>query len=132
MVRWNYAGNGFWELEAGGKSILKAYAYGESADGRRVDSRTAELTLNAWDMDTSQMILRFSGDEGLTLVERLSISPSGMPLADGELRSTNMQEDVATRMLDPLVLSVPDAERGAPGSDAAHGAGRFAQAGSNC
>ena len=62
MVRWNYTGNGFWELDAEGKTILKAYAYGESSDGRRVDSRTAELTLDAWDMDTNQMILRFSGN----------------------------------------------------------------------
>lgn len=121
MVRWNYTGNGFWELEADGKPILKAYAYGESTDGRRVDSRTAELTLNAWDMEASQMILRFSGDEGLTLVERLSISPSGMPLADCELRSVNMQETVATRLLNPLVLSAPDAEREGLGSDRRQG-----------
>lgn len=121
MVRWSYTGNGFWELEVDGKRILKAYAYGESADDRRVDSRTAELTLNAWDMENSRMILRLSGDEGLSLIEHLSISPSGRPLADCELRSVNMQETVATRLLDPLVLSVPDAERGALGSDRRQG-----------
>ena len=108
MVCWNYAGNGFWELDANGKNILKAYAYGESADGRRVDSRTAEMTLNAWDMENNQIILRFSGSEGLALVERLSVSPSGMAVASCELRSANPQESVKTRLLAPLVFSAPD------------------------
>ena len=114
MVRWNYTGNGFWELDAEGKTILKAYAYGESSDGRRVDSRTAELTLDAWDMDTNQMILRFSGNEGLALVERLSVSSDGLAVADCELRNVTMQEVVETRLLAPLVFSAPDIkERGA-------------------
>lgn len=112
MIRWNYTGNGFWELEAEGESILKAYAYGESADGHRVDTRTAELTLKAWDMETSQMVLRFSGNEGLALVERLRVSASGVALADCELQSVNMREVVETRLLTPLAFSAPDRTAG--------------------
>lgn len=112
MVCWNYIGNGFWELKSDGKKILKAYAYGESADGRRVDTRTDDLTLNAWDSRSNQLILRFTGKEGLSLVERLNVDPDGMALVDCELRSADGQEDVATRKLAPLVFCPPDIDGG--------------------
>lgn len=108
MVQWNYIGNGLWELKADEKNILKAYAYGESVDGRRVDTRTAELTMIAWNLEKQEMILRFSGNEGLDLVEHLSISPSGVALAACRLQSTDTQEAVMERLLTPLVSSGPD------------------------
>lgn len=42
-MKWEYLGNGFWELEEDGKLILKACACGETTDGRRVDTRSAAL-----------------------------------------------------------------------------------------
>ena len=47
MAGWIYTENGFWELEAGEKHILKACARAESADGRLVDTRTARLESRA-------------------------------------------------------------------------------------
>ena len=111
MDGWSYKKNGFWDLEIAGKKILKAYAYGESADGRRVDTRTADLTLEAQDMENGQLLLRFTGEEGLELVERLSLSPSGMAVAECELRSTDKQ-NVETRLLAPLVFSMPNGKDG--------------------
>ncbi|MDE7245848.1 MAG: hypothetical protein K2O18_18000 [Oscillospiraceae bacterium] len=111
MAHWSYIKDGFWELRDAGKKILKAYAYGESTDGRRVDTRTADLTLEVQDMEDSLLTLRFSGEEGLELIEHLGVSPDGMAFADCELRSSDNQ-DVATRLLVPLVFSAPDTNEG--------------------
>lgn len=110
MARWRYTKDGFWELETCGKKILKAYAYGESADGRRIDTREAEMTMQAWD-EKYGMIFRFTGREGLALVVRLSQSAPGMAVASCELRSTDGRP-VETRQLAPLVFSAPDAKEG--------------------
>lgn len=111
MTSWSYTGNGFWNLETAGKKIMKAYAYAESTDGRRVDTRMASLTLHAYDKETGLLILRFTGEDGLELVERLGISSNGTALAECEIRSSDGQ-GVATRLLVPLVFSVPDMKEG--------------------
>ena len=78
MTGWIYTENGFWELEAEGKRILKAYARAESADGRCVDTRTARLEQHAG--EGGMQTLRFAGDEGLILTERLCVTREGIGL----------------------------------------------------
>ena len=69
MAHWNYTENGFWELEDAGRKLLKAYACAEGADGRKVDTRSA--TLEAQEEADGVLLLRFAGEEGLILTERL-------------------------------------------------------------
>ena len=65
MTGWIYTGNGFWELEAEGKRILKAYARAESTDGRCIDTRSARLEEQT--KEGRNQTLLFSGEEGLIL-----------------------------------------------------------------
>lgn len=109
MAGWIYTGNGFWELEAEGKRILKACARAESTDGRYVDTRTARLEEHT-QKDGTQT-LRFSGEEGLILTERLSVTPGGMAWADCTLQEADGTE-AASRLLTPLVFSAPDTKEG--------------------
>ena len=111
MAGWIYTENGFWELEAEGKRILKAYARAESTDGRCVDTRTARLEERT--QEDGMQTLRFFGEEGLILTERLSVTPGGMAWADCTLQEADGTE-AASRLLTPLVFSAPDAKDGIP------------------
>ena len=105
MTGWTYMENGFWELEAGGKRILKACARAESADGRQVDTRTARLESRM--EENGILTLRFLGDEGLILTERLSVSEGGMAWADCTLQEAD-GSNAAAGLLIPLIFSAPD------------------------
>lgn len=107
MAHWNYTENGFWELEDAGRKLLKAYACAEGADGRKVDTRSA--TLEAQEEADGVLLLRFAGEEGLILTERLGQTPDGMAWADCTLQSADGGE-VSTRLLTPLVFSSPNTE----------------------
>ena len=109
MAGWIYTENGFWELEAGEKHILKACACAESADGRLVDTRTARLESRA--EENGILTLRFQGEEGLILTERLAVSEGGMAWADCSLQEADGSE-VSTRLLLPLIFSSPDTKKG--------------------
>ena len=109
MAGWIYTENGFWELEAGEKHILKACARAESADGRLVDTRTARLESRA--EENGILTLRFQEEEGLILTERLAVSEGGMAWADCSLQEADGSE-VSTRLLLPLIFSSPDTKRG--------------------
>ena len=111
MTGWIYTENGFWELEAEGKRILKAYARAESADGRCVDTRTARLEQHAG--EGGMQTLRFAGDEGLILTERLCVTREGMAWADCTLQEADGKE-AASRLLIPLIFSAPDTKEGNP------------------
>ena len=109
MAGWIYTENGFWKLEAGEKHILKACACAESADGRLVDTRTARLETRA--EENGLLTLRFQGEEGLILTERLAVSEGGMAWADCSLQEADGSE-VSTRLLLPLIFSSPDTKKG--------------------
>lgn len=109
MTGWIYTGNGFWELEAGEKRILKAYARAESADGRYVDTRTASL--EGQTLENGLLALRFLGEEGLVLTERLGVTDEGIAWADCTLQEADGTE-AASRLLTPLVFCAPDAKEG--------------------
>lgn len=108
-MKWEYAENGFWELEDQGKRILKAYACGETPDGRRVDTRQAVLT------DVRQagnsLELFFKGEEGIDLTERLGVTETGMAWAQCGI-SERDGKTIESRLLKPLVVSAPGEKSG--------------------
>ena len=57
--------------------------------------------------------LRFAGDEGLILTERLCVTREGMAWADCTLQEADGKE-AASRLLIPLIFSAPDTKEGNP------------------
>lgn len=109
MTAWKSTGNGFCELYLAGKRILKAYAFAESADGRRVDTRTAELICER--SKDGSLVFSYKGEEGLILDWCLEDESNKMSCAYCSLRSVD-KTDVATRNLVPLIISEPSKEEG--------------------
>ncbi|MDO4292448.1 MAG: hypothetical protein Q4C65_04360 [Eubacteriales bacterium] len=110
MGSWTYEEGGFWELERKGKRVLRAYAYGESEDGRRVDTRMARL--ESREEDEGVLTLRFLGAEGLRLIQRLG-EEDGMAWAESVLEEADGSR-TATRRMVPLVFSAPEKKENIP------------------
>lgn len=108
-MKWEYAENGFWELEDQGKRLLKAYAFGETPDGRRVDTRQAVLTEVRQNDDTLELL--FSGEEGIDLTERLGVTETGMAWGQCCITERN-GETIESRLLKPFVISAPEEKGG--------------------
>ena len=108
-MKWEYLGNGFWELEEDGKLILKACACGETTDGRRVDTRSAALKSK---QETDQGLeLYFEGEEGINLTEHLGVTKEGMAWVKCCLCGQN-GEEIESRLITPLVISAPEKAEG--------------------
>ncbi len=103
QIKWKYTGNGFYALEWEGTSLLKAYAMACHVDGRKIDTRTADLAGEERSEDGRTLVLTFCDENGLCLKEKLVVSEEGVPEASCCLFSED-GSPVETRRLVPMVI----------------------------
>jgi len=114
-MNWDYIGNtfmtnGMFRLLDGDTQLFQGYAMGNDAQGRRIDTRRAELTGRS--ESGGELTLVFRSEDGLVLTEKLSFI-SGQPCAQCFL-SDAAGGEVETNYLVPLAASAGGGEAGIP------------------
>ena len=113
-IKWQYAGEGLFELIWEGRSVLRAHAQAGHRDGRQIDTRTARLTEQEQTRQEADgqggIRLKFCDGNGLCLEERLEFYPDGTPMAFCILSDAD-GKDVETNRLIPLVVQAPEKEQ---------------------
>ncbi len=101
MYCWKIAEKGKFELFASHGSVMSAYAKAAHADGRKVDTRTAQLVNTIETVNGYELV--YQAENGLILTEKLTIE-SGTPIARCTLSDAS-GADVETNYLVPMVIS---------------------------
>lgn len=105
-IRWQYRKDGFFELCWEGIPVFRAYAQASHRDGRKIDTRNAQLAWQEVSEKEDGIGLKFCDDNGLCLEERLEIC-AGIPVASCVL-SDKDGEEVETNRLIPLIVQAPE------------------------
>jgi len=98
---WKPIEKGKFELHMNGESIMTAYAKAAHTDGRKIDTRTAQLIGSS--KNENQLKLVYQSANGLKLTEKLELN-NGIPVASCAL-SENDGSEVETNQLVPLVIT---------------------------
>ena len=101
MYCWKLGEKGKFELYANGHSVMSAYAKAAHADGRKIDTRFAQLIKNT--ESEGELALVYQSHNGLILTEKLDLA-NGTPIASCVLSDVS-GEEVETNYLVPLVIS---------------------------
>lgn len=107
--KWRYEKDGFFELVWEGVPVLRAHGEGFHKDGRKIDTRKAELTGQEPVGQEGSIRLKFRDQNGLCLEEKLEIV-SGIPVASCVL-SDKEGKEVETNRLIPLVVQAPEKDQ---------------------
>lgn len=107
--KWKYEKDGFFELVWEGVPVLRAHGEGFHKDGRKIDTRKAELAGQEPLGQEGSIRLKFCDQNGLCLEEKLEII-SGIPVASCIL-SDKAGKEVETSRLIPLVVQAPEKDQ---------------------
>lgn len=107
--KWKYEKDGFFELVWEGVPVLRAHGEGFHKDGRKIDTRKAELAGQEPLGQEGSIRLKFCDQNGLCLEEKLEII-SGIPVASCIL-SDKTGKEVETSRLIPLVVQAPEKDQ---------------------
>ncbi|MCD7776202.1 MAG: hypothetical protein LUH54_02380 [Firmicutes bacterium] len=109
---WSECGGGYFELSSGHLKLLRAYAKGETSDGRKIDTRRAKL--KSAEESNNTLTLVYEDENGLLLREILTngdMSGGEIPYAKCVIFS-NDDAYISTKSLTPLVFTSPDTHNG--------------------
>ena len=105
MIRWKYAQQGCFELVWEGKTVLCGHAQAQHADGRKIDTRSANLIKLEELAGEGTIEAVFEDTNGLMLTECLSVKKSEYEAAEVCCVLSEMDGKMAeTRSLTPLVV----------------------------
>ena len=82
MIRWKYAQQGCFELVWEGKTVLCGHAQAQHADGRKIDTRSANLIKLEELAGEGTIEAVFEDTNGLMLTECLSVKKSEYEAAE--------------------------------------------------